>query len=285
MAATLCGKLLPRAGWLPLTQSVRHGSKAVTRHRKPVHFLKQKLLAVTEYIPPTPAAPPGALAPRVRKTEEESGLAVLLRKDLESLFKEFKMIAVVQNNATNAEDMLLLKHRLKRHNINVKFFPNQVMPHYNDDYNCCNVGLYYVTTFYMFLQVMRSFLNDSKYSNMLPLFIGQTVIFVSKEPKVKEMLQVLRGTPQMVLLGACIENTLLSFQGILLYSRLPSMTTVQGELVSGLTMMTSHTVSLLHRHPAHLSDLLQQYVKQREAGYASEAVRDKDAPKIQEATL
>ncbi|XP_051523627.1 39S ribosomal protein L10, mitochondrial isoform X2 [Myxocyprinus asiaticus] len=258
MAATLCGKLLPRAGWLPLTQSVRHGSKAVTRHRKPVHFLKQKLLAVTEYIPPTPAAPPGALAPRVRKTEEESGLAVLLRKDLESLFKEFKMIAVVQNNATNAEDMLLLKHRLKRHNINVKFFPNQVM---------------------------RSFLNDSKYSNMLPLFIGQTVIFVSKEPKVKEMLQVLRGTPQMVLLGACIENTLLSFQGILLYSRLPSMTTVQGELVSGLTMMTSHTVSLLHRHPAHLSDLLQQYVKQREAGYASEAVRDKDAPKIQEATL
>jgi len=58
------------SGWLPLTQSVRHGSKAVTRHRKPVHFLKQKLLAVTEYIPPTPAAPPAALAPRVRKTEE-----------------------------------------------------------------------------------------------------------------------------------------------------------------------------------------------------------------------
>lgn len=57
-------------GWLPLTQSVRHGSKAVTRHRKPVHFLKQKLLAVTEYIPPTPAAPPGALVRRVRKTEE-----------------------------------------------------------------------------------------------------------------------------------------------------------------------------------------------------------------------
>lgn len=57
-------------GWLPLTQSVRHGSKSVTRHRKPVHILKQKLLAVTEYIPPTPAAPPGALVRRVRKTEE-----------------------------------------------------------------------------------------------------------------------------------------------------------------------------------------------------------------------
>lgn len=62
--------LCQHTGWLPLTQSVRHGSKAVTRHRKPVHFLKQKLLAVTEYIPPTPAAPPAALAPRVRKIEE-----------------------------------------------------------------------------------------------------------------------------------------------------------------------------------------------------------------------
>lgn len=54
------------------------------------------------------------------------------------------------------------------------------------------------------LQVMRSFLNNSIYSNMLPLFIGQTVIFVSKEPKAKEMLQVLRGSPQMVLLGKSV---------------------------------------------------------------------------------
>lgn len=60
------------AGCLPLVQSVRHGSKAVTRHRRPMHFLKQKLMAVTEYIPPKPAAPPGALAPRSRKTEEVS---------------------------------------------------------------------------------------------------------------------------------------------------------------------------------------------------------------------
>ncbi len=36
---------------------------------------------------------------------------------------------------------------------------------------------------------------------MLPLFVGQTVIFVSKEPKVKEMLLALKRSPQMVLLG------------------------------------------------------------------------------------
>uniref|UniRef100_A0A672RR23 Large ribosomal subunit protein uL10m n=1 Tax=Sinocyclocheilus grahami TaxID=75366 RepID=A0A672RR23_SINGR len=243
MAATVCSRLLPKSARLI-------GSKAVTRHRKPVHFLKQKLMAVTEYIPPTPAAPPGALAPRVRQTED--ALAVLLRKDLETLFKECKMIAVVQNNAINAEDLMVLKHKLKRHNISVKFFPNQVT---------------------------RSFLSNSIYSNMWPLFVGQTVIIVSKEPKVKEMLQTLRYSPQMVLLGACIENTLLSYQGILNYSKLPSMTTIQGELVGGLTMMTSRTVSMLLHHPAHLSALLQQYVKQQIFGGSTNAVTDNDTIK------
>ncbi len=110
------------------------------------------------------------------------------------------MIAVVQNNAINAEDLMVLKHKLKRHNISVKFFPNQVMANYSDAYHCWDVRYCFVT-FCVSLQVTRSFLSNSIYSNMLPLFVGQTVIFVSKEPKVKEMLQALKRSPQMVLLG------------------------------------------------------------------------------------
>jgi len=51
------------------------------------------------------------------------------------------MIAVVQNNAINAEDLLQLKHKLKKHNISIKFFPNQVMPSFSDDYHCCELLL------------------------------------------------------------------------------------------------------------------------------------------------
>ncbi|XP_036428676.1 39S ribosomal protein L10, mitochondrial isoform X1 [Colossoma macropomum] len=257
MAATLCGRILPRTGWLPLAQSVRHGSKAVTRHRKPMHILKQKLMAVTEYIPPKPTVPPGALAPHTRKTDQESGLVKLLKKEVETMFRECKMIAVVQNNATSAEDMLLLKHRLHRYDITIRFFPNQVI---------------------------RSFLPSSQYSNMQPLFIGQTAMLVSKEPKVKEMLRVLKSSPQMILLGGCIENTLLSREGILNYSRLPSIITVHGELVGGLTMMTSQTVSMLQRHPAHLSALLQQYIKQQQSADAPESTVQ-SSPKTEQAAV
>ena len=36
---------------------------------------------------------------------------------------------------------------------------------------------------------------------MAPLFIGSTVLIISTQGKVKEMLSTLRGSPQMVLLG------------------------------------------------------------------------------------
>ncbi|XP_010864502.1 39S ribosomal protein L10, mitochondrial isoform X2 [Esox lucius] len=242
--------LSPTYGWQPLMQSVRHGSKAVTRHRKPMHILKQKLMAITEYIPPKPSTPPGALIPRARPVQEENGLVLLLKKELQTIFQECKMIAVIQNNSINSEDMLHLKHRLRKHSITIKFIPNQVI---------------------------RSFLADSPYINMGPLFIGPTVLFVSKEPKVKEMLLSLRTSPQMILLGACVEKTLLSRQGVLNYAKLPSVTMVQGELVSGLTMLTSRTASLIRRPPAHLSLLLQQYLKQQ-AGDASAETTPGDSP-------
>ncbi|KAG7280630.1 hypothetical protein CRUP_023249 [Coryphaenoides rupestris] len=125
------------------------------------------------------------------------------------VFQESQVIAVVQNNGSTSEDMLILKSRLRKHGLAMKFFPNQVM---------------------------RSFLKDSPYCNMAALFQGPTVLIVSEQGK-----------------------------GVQQYAKLPSVTVVQGELVSGLTLLTSRTSSLLGHHPATLAALLQQYVKQQEA--------------------
>ncbi|XP_013870193.1 large ribosomal subunit protein uL10m [Austrofundulus limnaeus] len=239
MAATLCVKFLPKHGWLPLIQSVRHSPKAVTRHERPIPFFKKKVLAVTEYIPPPRGFPPGAYPP-VKKQDQDSmildGLDKLHKQRLERVLENCRMIAVVQNNRCSAHDLTLIKYKLFRHGIIVKFFSNRVL---------------------------FSVLGDSPYRNLLPLFMGLTALLVSKEPKVKEMLSTLKSSPQFTLLGAYVDDTLLSVQGLVRYSKLPSVTMVQGELVSGLTMLTSCTASMLHRHPAHLSALLQQYIKQQ----------------------
>lgn len=129
---------------------------------------------------------------------QENPFLSFLKKEVQKVFQECKMIAVVQNNASNAEDMMVLKHRLHKHGMAVKLFPNQVMAHLVA--SCCRFGLERTSSPF---QVMLSFLKDTVYSNMAPLFIGPNLLIVSNEPKAKELLASLRASPQITLLGGC----------------------------------------------------------------------------------
>nr|XP_004655565.1 39S ribosomal protein L10, mitochondrial [Jaculus jaculus] len=239
VAAKLRGGLLPQAGWLPTLQTVRHGSKAVTRHRRVMHFQRQKLMAVTEYIPPKPAISPRCLPPPPKPPKEESALIRLLRQEIAVVFRDNRMIAVCQNVAMSTEDKLLIRHQLQKHKISMKIFPNEVL---------------------------RPFLKESKYQNLLPLFVGHNLLLVSEEPKAKEMVRILKSVPFMPLLGGCIDDTILSREGFINYAKLPSLTLLQGELVGGLTLLTTYTHSLLRHQPIQLTALLDQYVTQQQAG-------------------
>ncbi|XP_075847046.1 large ribosomal subunit protein uL10m [Microtus pennsylvanicus] len=236
VAGILRGGLPPRAAWLPTLQTVRHGSKAVTRHRRVMHFERQKLMAITEYIPPKPAIHPRCLPPPPKPPKEESGLIHLLRRDIAAVFRDHRMIAVCQNVAMSAEDKLLLRHQLRKHKILIKVFPNQVL---------------------------KPFLEDSKYQNLLPLFVGHNLLLVSEEPKVKEMVRILKSVPFLPLLGGCIDDTILSRQGLVDYAKLPSLDLLQRELVGGLTCLVAQTCYLLQHQPAQLTSLLDQHVKQQ----------------------
>uniref|UniRef100_A0A8D0ZII6 Large ribosomal subunit protein uL10m n=2 Tax=Sus scrofa TaxID=9823 RepID=A0A8D0ZII6_PIG len=227
-------------GRLPTFQTVRYGSKAVTRHRRVMHFERQKLMAVTEYIPPKPTINPRCLPPPPTPPQEETGLVRLLRREIAAVFRDNRMIAVCQHVALSAEDKLLLRHQLRKHKILMKIFPNQVL---------------------------KPFLEESKYQNLLPLFVGHNLLLVSEEPKVKEMVRILKGIPFLPLLGGCIDDTILSRQGFINYSKLPSLALVQGELVGGLTFLTAQTYSMLQHQPRQLTALLDQYVKQQQEGH------------------
>ncbi|XP_040101502.1 39S ribosomal protein L10, mitochondrial [Oryx dammah] len=239
VAGMLRGGLLPQAGRLPTHQIIRYGSKAVTRHRRVMHFERQKLMAVTEYIAPKPVVNPRCLPPPPRPPQEETGLIRLLRREIAAVFRDNRMIAVCQNVAMSAEDKLLMRHQLRKHKILMKVFPNQIL---------------------------KPFLEDSKYQNLLPLFVGHNLLLVSEEPKVKEMVRILKSVPFLPLLGGCIDDTILSRQGFINYSKLPSLALAQGELVGGLTLLTARTHSLLQHHPLQLTALLDQYARQQHEG-------------------
>lgn len=158
MVVMLRGGLLPQAGQLPALQTVCYGSKAVTCHHRVMHFRQQKLIAVTEYIPQTPAvnptclpSPPGpqqeaSLVALELTTEgerlpgevtadvplviafqfQETGLIRLLHREVAAVSQDNQMITVCQKVAPSAEDKLLMRHQLRKHKILMKVFPNQV---------------------------------------------------------------------------------------------------------------------------------------------------------------
>ncbi|NXY80200.1 RM10 protein, partial [Glareola pratincola] len=228
------------AGWLPALRFVRRGSKAVTRHWKAMHFQRQKLMAVTEYLAPRPAVPPCCLTPRKERVEEEdNGYARLLRRQVEEVFRDNRMIAVCQYNSMPGEDMVLMRHYLRKHNIEVKFVLNEIV---------------------------RPVLSQSKYKNLLPLFVARNILLVSPELKAKEMLRVLKGTPQISLLGACVDNTILSRKGVENLAKLPSLEVSQGQTVGALALLPSQTSSLLQRGSAHLTALLDEHIRRLQAG-------------------
>lgn len=237
MAAALVRGAARELAWLPSLQCVRHKSKAVTRHKRATHFERQKILALTKYIAPKPAINENCVKPKVLAddTVKENLLEKFLSTQLENVLQENKMLAVFQRNAIGADDFLHLKHRLHKHQIYIKVFP---------------------------LQVIRKVVGQSHLQALLPLFIGHTFLVVSPHAKVKEMLQAIRTAPQIQLLGACIENRLLSKQGIVNYSKLPSKELLQGQLVGTLTMLTAQTSSLLTHQSARLCTMLEQHGKE-----------------------
>uniref|UniRef100_A0A2K5NV50 Large ribosomal subunit protein uL10m n=2 Tax=Cercocebus atys TaxID=9531 RepID=A0A2K5NV50_CERAT len=236
MVVMLRGGLLPQAGQLPALQTVCYGSKAVTCHHRVMHFRQQKLIAVTEYIPQTPAVNPTCLPSPPGPQQEERGLIRLLHREVAAVFQDNQMITVCQKVAPSAEDKLLMQHQLRKRKILMKAFPNQVP---------------------------KPFLEDSKCQNLLPLSVGHNVLLVSEEPRVKEMVRILRTVSFLPLLGRCISDTILSRQGIINYSNLPSLPLARGELVVGLIRLTAQTHSLLQHQPLQLTTLLNQYIRQQ----------------------
>ncbi|NXS32829.1 RM10 protein, partial [Pomatostomus ruficeps] len=245
MAALGGGGTRWRRAWLPALQLLRRGSKAVTRHWKAMHLQRQKLLAVTEYLPPRPAVPPRCLPrPAAAEGREEDGYARVLRRQVEETLRGSRMVAVCQFNSMADEDVAALRHFLRRHNIHVKFFLNEVV---------------------------RPVLAQSKYRNLLPLFVCRNILLVSPETRAREMLRVLKGVPQVNLLGACIDDTILSRQGVENFARLPPLEVSQGQTVAALSLLSSQTSSLLQQGPAHLTALLDQHIRRlREAAGPAE---------------
>ncbi|XP_041329805.1 39S ribosomal protein L10, mitochondrial [Pyrgilauda ruficollis] len=275
MAALGSGGARWRRAWLPALQLLRRGSKAVTRHWKAMHFQRQKLLALTEYLPPRPALPPRCLPrPGPRDSQEDghvvsrwlravpvvpgcpggSGLSRWFRAVpvvLEGLSRWFQGIPVVPGCPGGSGLSRWFRAVPVVPGVSQWFRGVPVAP------GCPGVPVLTPGR----AQVARPVLAQSKWRNLLPLFVCRNILLVSPEPRAREMLRVLKGVPQVNLLGACIDDTILSRQGVETLARLPPLEVCRGQTVAALSLPCSQTSSLLQQGPARLAALLDQHIR------------------------
>uniref|UniRef100_A0A8C4QU18 Large ribosomal subunit protein uL10m n=1 Tax=Eptatretus burgeri TaxID=7764 RepID=A0A8C4QU18_EPTBU len=219
-------------------QPVRYRAKSVTRHWRAMSPLRMKVLAITKYRPPKPAIPECCVKPTETFTTEKSKLEQLLEAKVEDVFRESTMIAVFQNCSLKMKEFFLLQHKLKKHGIAVNVFGSKMV---------------------------HTVLKDTKYHNLLPLFLGSNYVMTSKEAKVKELLRAVKAFPQIVLLGGCVGNRLLSIQGLKACAELPRMEGLQAKLLGTTAQLGQKTTSLLQWPLVEFSYMLQQHVQMQEA--------------------
>ncbi|NXO21051.1 RM10 protein, partial [Cisticola juncidis] len=190
---------------------------------------------------------PHSLSPNPKSLSpclQEDGHARVLRRQAEQVLQGSRMLAVCQYSPMAEEDVATLRHYLRRHGIQLHFVLNEVL---------------------------RPVLAQSRYRSLLPLLVCRNVVLASAEPRAREMLRVLRGVPQVTLLGACIDDTILSRQGVENFARLPPLEVSQGQTVAALSLPSSQTCSLLQRGPARLTALLDEHIRRlRGTGAAAE---------------
>lgn len=120
-------------------------------------------------------------------------------------------------------------------------------------------------------QLVHEFLGDTKYANVCSLFKSETAIaFTSEDTNLKSLLKIFRLSPKIELLAAVIDNTIMNKQGIMDYSKLPSLEESRVELLQILSQPTSSLSRLLQTSQSNLSRSLSLYVEQRSGGTSAE---------------
>lgn len=159
----------------------------------------------------------------------------MIADQLRKVFESNNMVVVCQFSDMNTEEWEDLRFNLNKEEITLKMFPNRVS---------CKA------------------LEDTKYREISPLFLGATFVTYSKEAKVKPLLSAIKKQPKVELLGAKIDEQLLSRKSVVDYSKLPSLTELHGQLIQMLSEPSRRLSMLLGQNQTNLSGNLSQYVSQ-----------------------
>lgn len=110
--------------------------------------------------------------------------------------------------------------------------------------------------------IIRYAIRDTKYREMLRLFNSHYAIIFSSEENINKLLQILKKSPKLLLLGGILEDRFMNKNQIVDYSQLPSLDVARAQLAATLYSPGNSIVGKLQAHQSNLCSLLDMRAKE-----------------------
>ncbi|XP_055544816.1 39S ribosomal protein L10, mitochondrial [Wyeomyia smithii] len=160
----------------------------------------------------------------------------IIAREVRNWLEHSTIVALVHLNSIKQEDFFKVQVALHRHHMSLKVYGKSII---------------------------RLAVEDTKYEAIQPLFLTKTaLIFGPDETKIKQLLNVLKKTPQFVLIAGIINGQFLSKNEFLNYASLPDLTTARAQLAAILNSAGAQIVSDLEGHQRQLVSVLDAFVRQ-----------------------
>lgn len=225
----------------PIIQIIRTGSRK-PNIRKPAipHWRRAVVLKLTE---PIHVNPKKALHPvetcikkekfLLKQQKEINPFEQIIAKEFFEKIENAKLVAVFHQLPMSSAD--LYEARLQLNKINLEYLQ------LNNN-------------------IVKLAFTGTKYEAFLKLYESTTVTFVGDQPAVAKLLKLEKKIPGLFLIGGIVENRFMSIHDLKRYAELPSLQSLQGQLVGTLSYPIQSLSRSLAYHQMELSSSLSRYI-------------------------
>ncbi|XP_062551089.1 large ribosomal subunit protein uL10m [Armigeres subalbatus] len=223
--------------WPPLVSFKRFRGKInIQRPRQP-HYERARVIELVKpvYKQPDFNAPCQDAGQSKINQKVVNPYEKIIAREVRNWLDHSKMVAFIHSNSIRQEDFFKAQVALHRHQISVKSYGKSII---------------------------QQAVEGTKYEAIQSLFNVKTVIiFCPDESKIRQLLAVLKKTPQFVLMAGIIQGQFLSKEEFIGFASLPDLTTARAQLAAVLESAGAKIVSDLECHQNQLVNVLESYVR------------------------
>lgn len=238
MSATLASRLLPV--WNPTVTAVRTRTRAPNLRRPAIpHWSRAVVLKLTKpiYKDPNEGIHPRELCIKREKALQQQAKEVnpfeqILADEFLEKIENAKLVAVFHQLPMAESELFAARIQLNKINL-------QYLKHNNT--------------------IMRLAFAGTKYDALLKLYESTTCTFIGDDPAVAKLLKLEKKISGLVLVGGIVEGRFMCVQDLKDYAALPSLQTLQGQLVSILSTPAQHLSQNLTANQMELSSALSRH--------------------------